>query len=102
MTRRWARGGSPGLHATWWRGLPLAAQGGRLGGADPLWCPILAPIFTHVEKTLIPEPFSPEAIPISAAIANKFRGTRIPVSAPFRDGEVHVDSSPSTLLPPSN
>src|ERR1044072_8185702 len=45
------------------------------------------------------EPFFPEAIPISAAIAIKFRGTRIPVPAPCRDGEVPPDSSPSTLLP---
>ena len=55
----------------------------------------------RVEETLIPEPFSPEAIPISAAIATKFRGTGIPVPASCRDGEVPPDSSPSTLLPPS-
>ena len=71
---------------------------GRLG---PPLVPPFGPIFTPVEETLIPEPFSPEAIPISAAIANKFRGTRIPVPAPCRDGEVPPDSSPSTLLPPS-
>src|ERR1041385_8159898 len=46
-------------------------------------------------------PFSPESIPISAAIAIKFRGDRIPVPAPCRDGEVPPDSSPSMLLPPS-
>ena len=47
--------------------------------------------------------FSPEAIPISAAIENKLRGRgdRIPVPAPCRDGEVPPDSSPSSLLPSS-
>src|SRR4051812_49698977 len=63
--------------------------------------PPFGPIFTPAEETLIPDPFSPEAIPISATIAIKFRGDIIPVSAPCRDGEVPPDSSPSTLLPPS-
>src|SRR4051812_42027525 len=73
----------------------------------PSWMPCgspgapFGPIFTPAEETLIPEPFSPEAIPISAAIAIKFQGDRIPVPAPCRDGEVPPDSSPSTLLPPS-
>src|SRR3954470_4609706 len=77
------------------------APGGRLGNWDLPWLPPLALIYSPVAKTLIPEPFSLEAIPTSAAIANKLRGTRIPVPAPCRDGEVPSDSSPSTLLPPS-
>ena len=66
----------------------------------PLLVPPFGPIFTPVEETLIPQLLFPEAIPISAAIANKLRGTRIPVPAPCRDGEVPPDLSPSTLLPP--
>src|ERR1041385_1148814 len=60
----------------------------------PSWLPCaplvppFVPIFTPAEETLIQDPFSPEEIPISAAIAIKFRGDRIPVSAPCRDGEV--------------
>src|SRR4051794_7140245 len=96
------RGGPPqGLQKGPWRG-PI------LGHArHPPSCPVAPlvppfdPIFTPMEETLIPEPFSPEAIPISAAITIKFRGDRILVPAPCRDGEVPRDSSPSTLLPPS-
>ena len=62
---------------------------GRLG---PPLVPPFGPIFTPAEETLVPEPFSLEAIPISAAIAFKFRGDLIPVSAPCRDGEVPPDS----------
>ena len=62
--------------------------GGRLGDWWPPWCSPLAPIYSPVAKTLIPDPFSPEAIPITAAIADNLRGTRIPVPAPCRDGEV--------------
>ena len=90
-------------------------QGSRCPGhAAPLqaasggaWAPLAssdAPfgIYLHrVPKPSIPDPFSTEAIPISAAIATKFQGTRIPVPAPCQDGEVPPDSSPSTLLPPS-
>ena len=78
-----------------------SCQGGRLDPWWTPWCPTLAPIYSPVAETLIPDPFSPEAIPISAAIAIKFRGGRIPVLAPYRDKEVPPDSSPSTLLPPS-
>ena len=99
--RRRARGGHRASRHPGCAACPLAARGGRLGGGHPLWCPTLAPIFTPMEETLIPEPFYPEAILISAAIANKFRRTRIPVSAPCRDGEVPPDSYPWTLLPPS-
>src|ERR1041385_7115053 len=79
----------------------LAAPPALLGGSHTPWCPTLAPIYSPVAKILIPDPFSPEAIPISAAIADKLRGTRIPVPAPCRDWEVPSDSCPSTLLPPS-
>src|SRR3954468_14795821 len=96
------RGGPPqGLQKGPWRGPTL----GRAG--HPPGCPVaplvlpFGPIFTPAEETLIPDPFSPEEILISAAIADKLRGTRIPLPAPCRDGEVPPDSSPSTLLPPS-
>src|SRR3954471_18324516 len=86
----------------------------RPGGAAPLLAapvgapgpprnPLMPPFGIYlrpVAETLIPDPFSPDAIPISATIAIKLRGTRIPVPAPCRDGEVPPDSSPSTLLPP--
>src|ERR1041385_6031719 len=99
--RRRARGPPPGAQAPWWRGQgPTRAgwlprhPGHRLGSP-------MVPIYSPVTETLIPEPFSPEAILISAAIADKLRGTIIPVPAPCRDGEVPSASSPSTLLPPS-
>lgn len=73
----------PGCHLARPRG--EVALPGRLDEWDLPWCPPL-PYFYPVEETLIPEPFSPEAIPISVAIANKFQGTIIPVSAPCRGG----------------
>src|SRR4051812_20499788 len=96
------RGGPPqGLQKGPWRGPAL----GR--ARHPPGCPVaplvppFGPIFTPAEETLILEPFFPEAIPISAAISIKFRGTRILVPAPCRDGEVPPDLSPSPLLPSS-
>src|SRR4051812_12071582 len=53
----------------------------------PSWMPCgppgapLGPIFTPTEETLIPDPFSHEAIPISTSIAIKFRGDKIPMLA---------------------
>src|ERR1044071_9100210 len=77
---------------------PLAAPPALLAGSHTPWCPTLAPIYSPVAKTLIPDPFCPEAIPISAAIAINFRGDKIPFPAPSRDREVPPDSSPSPLL----
>src|SRR4051812_27242428 len=57
-------------------------------------------IFTPDLKTPNPEPFSPEAIPIFVAIANKLRGIRIPTPVPCRDGELPPDSPPLKFLPP--
>ena len=34
-----------------WCGLPLATPRGCVGGAHPLWCPTLAPIFTRDDET---------------------------------------------------
>ena len=93
-------GGPPGLQPPWRRAPP----GPRRGGAWAPEAPLMPPFgiyLKRVAETLIPDPFSPDAILISAAIAIKLRGTRIPVPAPYRDGEVPPDSSPSTLLPPS-
>src|SRR3954467_5416765 len=59
---------------------PLAAPPALLARSHTPWCPTLAPIYSPIAETLIPDPFSPEEIPISAAIADKLRGTRIPVS----------------------
>ena len=69
-------------------------------GVVALLGPPLALIYSPVEETLNPEPFSPEAIPISAVIANKLRGAKIPALAPCRNVEVPPDSSPLMLLPP--
>src|SRR4051812_31622162 len=62
-----------------------ARRGSTLGRATrPPGCPVaplvppFSPIFTPAEETLISDPFSPEEIPISTAMAIKFRGDRIP------------------------
>ena len=94
-------GGDPqGLQAPCGRA-PLGRAGGAPGPPEAPPMPPFGIYLKRVEETLIPEPFSPDAIPISAAISIKLRGTRIPAPAPCRDGEVPPDSSPSTLLPPS-
>src|ERR1041385_5901044 len=94
-------GPPPGSQKGPWRGPnPRARQA-------PSWQPWVAPrrplrLYNPLGvETPKQDLFSPEAIPISAAIENKLRGDRIPVPAPCRDGEVPPDSSPSTLLPPS-
>src|ERR1041384_7375572 len=96
------REGPPqGLQKGPWRGPTLGRARHPPGCSVAPLVPPFGPIFTPTEETLIPDPFSPEAIPIFAAIAIKFRGDKIPVSAPCRDGEVPTDSSPSPLLPSS-
>ena len=91
-------------------GPPLGSQEGARRGPNlgratcppgcPGW-PLDAPLRLYNPlgvETPKEDLFSLEAIPISAAIENKFRGDIIPVPAPCRDGEVTPDSSPSTLL----
>src|SRR3954468_20151974 len=99
-TRSRAGGGPPGLQAPWWRGPPPGRAGGGARGPPASANAPLGIYLKPVAETLTSDPFSPDAIPISAAIAIKLRGTRIPVLAPCRDGEVPPDSSPSMLLPP--
>src|ERR1041384_1078978 len=83
------RGGPPqGLQKGPWRGPTLGRAGHPPGCPVAPLVPPFGPIFTPAEETLIPYPFSPEAIPISAAIAIKFWRDRIPVPTPCRDGEV--------------
>src|SRR4051812_46865071 len=94
-------GPPPGNQEGAWRSPTLGRARGPPGcPVGPLDAPLRLYLSLGVETPNI-EVLFPEAIPISAAIANKLWGTRIPVPAPCWDGEVPPDLSPSMLLPPS-
>jgi hypothetical protein len=82
-TRRW-RGWTPG-RATLWCGAP----------GHPLTSPLRLYKASDV-KTLNQSAFFPKKLHSAATIEDQFRGTEVFVPAPYWDGEVPSDPSPST------
>jgi hypothetical protein len=98
--KRAGGGGAEAAHTHRGRG-PAPGRAPLVCGAPV--CPLMTPLSLYKasgRKTLEESANFQKEFRSSTAAVDKFQGTKVSVPAPYRDGEVPPEPSPSTLLSP--